>query len=421
MNVLDQPKNGAEVIVSTGYDAAATSVVLSGSEGAKLPDPSSGNYNLVWFNSTDYQRPFDDPNCEIVRVTGKSSDTLTIVRPASGNSYNGEGSSNTAKTHNTSAKVYKMVLSLTSKTINDIDTSLGSKVDKSTYDANTILIATADNTPIALTVGASTFVGRKSTGDISALSKSDALTILNVADGAQVNASGGTLTSALDLGENAGLVLDASLSADGKWSGIKEAGTAGAALTFGQLCYFNSSNKWVLAKADSITTSTNKLGICILAASGDAQPTEVLLFGKVNAAAQFPTLTVGAPVYISSTVSGAVVTTAPSSANSVTRIIGFGNTGDELFFIPSDFYNNLITSTYLMSLYVVRDIPSGTKNGSNTNFTLTNTPVSGSEMIFVNGLLMNSGSGNDYTISGSTITFAAAPLSTDTILATYWK
>ncbi len=62
------------------------------------------------------------------------------------------------------------------------------KVDKSLYDANSILIATADNTPIALTVGASTFVGRKASGDISALTASEARTVLNVADGATANA-----------------------------------------------------------------------------------------------------------------------------------------------------------------------------------------------------------------------------------------
>lgn len=46
------------------------------------------------------------------------------------------------------------------------------------FDANTMLYATTDNTPVALTVGASTFVGRKSTGDISAMSVAQALTEL---------------------------------------------------------------------------------------------------------------------------------------------------------------------------------------------------------------------------------------------------
>jgi hypothetical protein len=40
---------------------------------------------------------------------------------------------------------------------------------KSLYDANSILAATADNTPAALTVAASTVVGRASSGDIVAL------------------------------------------------------------------------------------------------------------------------------------------------------------------------------------------------------------------------------------------------------------
>jgi hypothetical protein len=71
--------------------------------------------------------------------------------------------------------------------------------------------------------------------------------------------------------------------------------------------------------------------------------------------------------------------------------------------------------------YVCREVPAGTKNGSNTAFTLANTPVAGSEMIFVGGALMNAGAGNDYTISGTAITFAVAPLSTDIVLATYWK
>jgi hypothetical protein len=79
--------------------------------------------------------------------------------------------------------------------------------------------------------------------------------------------------------------------------------------------------------------------------------------------------------------------------------------------------------TYFMSLYICREVPSGVKNGSNAIFTLANTPVSGTEMIFVNGLLMNAGAGNDYTISTATITFltGAIPISTDVILVTYWK
>ena len=54
------------------------------------------------------------------------------------------------------------------------------------FDANTILAATTNNTPAALTIAASTFVGRKAAGNISAMSASEARTILNVEDGADV-------------------------------------------------------------------------------------------------------------------------------------------------------------------------------------------------------------------------------------------
>ena len=49
---------------------------------------------------------------------------------------------------------------------------------ESVYDANTILKADADNTPIALTVDASTIVGRASTGDIAALTAAQVATIV---------------------------------------------------------------------------------------------------------------------------------------------------------------------------------------------------------------------------------------------------
>lgn len=73
------------------------------------------------------------------------------------------------------------------------------------------------------------------------------------------------------------------------------------------------------------------------------------------------------------------------------------------------------------SNFVNREVPSGNKNGSNTVYTLANTPISGSESVYLNGMLMNAGVGNDYTISSNTITFASAPVSTDVILVSYQK
>jgi phage-related tail fiber protein len=65
------------------------------------------------------------------------------------------------------------------------------------------------------------------------------------------------------------------------------------------------------------------------------------------------------------------------------------------------------------------ETPSGTVNGSNTTFTLANTPTAGSVSLYMNGMLQEAGSGNDYTISGSTITYLAAPISGDKIRANY--
>ena len=84
--------------------------------------------------------------------------------------------------------------------------------------------------------------------------------------------------------------------------------------------------------------------------------------------------------------------------------------------LVDDRFNNLGIHTR-----VYRETPSGTLNGSNPTFTLAHTPVAGTECIHVNGILMNAGSGNDYTISSATITFltGAIPISTDVILVNY--
>ena len=72
-----------------------------------------------------------------------------------------------------------------------------------------------------------------------------------------------------------------------------------------------------------------------------------------------------------------------------------------------------------------RATPTGTVNGSNTAFTIAALVLSGTEEVFKNGLLMNAGAGNDYTISygaTTTITFLTAPSSspfTDIILVNY--
>lgn len=70
---------------------------------------------------------------------------------------------------------------------------------------------------------------------------------------------------------------------------------------------------------------------------------------------------------------------------------------------------------------VIRETPSGTINGVNVTFTLANTPVAGTETLFLNGILQEPLAGNDYTISGATITMLTAPATGDRLKASYLK
>ena len=58
-------------------------------------------------------------------------------------------------------------------------------------------------------------------------------------------------------------------------------------------------------------------------------------------------------------------------------------------------------------------------NGSSVAFTLASTPVTNSVQVFLNGLLQQVGSGKDYTLSGTTVTFATAPIA-DSLLLIYY-
>lgn len=144
------------------------------------------------------------------------------------------------------------------------------------------------------------------------------------------------MTAEIDMGENAGFVLDAALSASGKYSGISLDGTAGATLTFGQLCYFQTADsRWELTDANSAAAAAgdarNMLGICVLAAAGDGSATKMLLFGKVRLSGW--SLTIGAPVYVSET-EGAITSTQPATSGNVIRIIGHAVTAESIMFAP---------------------------------------------------------------------------------------
>ena len=68
---------------------------------------------------------------------------------------------------------------------------------------------------------------------------------------------------------------------------------------------------------------------------------------------------------------------------------------------------------------IMGEEPTGLINGSNTIFTLANTPNDDTERVIHNGVSLEKGASNDYTISGGTITFNTAPDTGDKIIVDY--
>lgn len=112
-------------------------------------------------------------------------------------------------------------------------------------------------------------------------------------------------------------------------------------------------------------------------------------------------------------VATATSTPAITLSTSITGLLKGNGTAISAATLGTDYTNN--------ASFVVRETPSGSVNGSNTTFTLANTPTTGTEQVFLNGILQEPGAGNDYTISGTTITYLAAPVTGDKIRVTYMK
>lgn len=187
-------------------------------------------------------------------------------------------------------------------------------------------------------MAANTIKGRitASTGAPEDLSAANVKTILALTF---ADLAAGTMAASATFGENTALIYDAALSADGKYCGFVRTGTAGTTLAFGDLVYLQASDsRWELADADAASTSGDVLlGMCVLAANADGDTTTILLMGFIRADAAFPSLTIGAPAYVSTT-AGDIQTAQPSGTDDVIRRVGFAWTADELYFNPSSDY-----------------------------------------------------------------------------------
>lgn len=96
------------------------------------------------------------------------------------------------------------------------------------------------------------------------------------------------------------------------------------------------------------------------------------------------------------------------------KMVDYGTTGKlHCFVYIGDFVSDRLSglgggTTYqFYENQTVGNGITGTVDGTNTNFTLDNEPIAGSQMVYLNGMLQEEG--QDYTISGAVITFSEAP------------
>jgi hypothetical protein len=112
---FDPVTNFAYALIDSGITAGATTVNLV-SGGSLFPLPSiDGAFDATIWNVSDYQFSHLDPNVEIVRVTARSTNTLTVTRAQQ---------STSAVAHNSSGKTYAIALTFTKSSYDTITSAI---------------------------------------------------------------------------------------------------------------------------------------------------------------------------------------------------------------------------------------------------------------------------------------------------------
>lgn len=123
---------------------------------------------------------------------------------------------------------------VTSAIQTQLDALTSSKIDASLFDAQTILAATTDNTPTAVTVSEQRLVGRITGGNIAALTAAQIRTLINVEDGATADQSGAEIITAINATGGITLASIAGLDTDTAGDLYQTALIASVGLTAGQ-------------------------------------------------------------------------------------------------------------------------------------------------------------------------------------------
>lgn len=117
---------------------------------------------------------------------------------------------------------------------------------------------------------------------------------------------------------------------------------------------------------------------------------------------------------------GTLVYVDIGTVNAESRFFCTSNTGGTLGSTAVTYVQDT-SGTLSVSNFITEETPSGIVNGVNVTYTLAYTPSSGTLVLFLNGVRLKSGAGNDYTLSTNIISMTTPPVSGDVLIADYMK
>jgi len=157
----------------------------------------------------------------------------------------------------------------------------------------------------------------------------------------------------------------------------------------------NTKNLAASFVATAPSPATTGLSLVVTAATGTYFPT----------APFYATLT--PPASLSTPGTSEIVLVTAVSTDTLTIVRAQKSTTAKTVVAGWIITNGVYTEDVYTSSIVIGEVLGGTPNGALTTFTTSQ--LYSSVEVFKNGVRMQSGAGNDYTISGNTITFASAP------------
>lgn len=339
--------------VSGGNLAVGTnSITITGSIGSTGSRVTKGWFtqvestNIPTVGGTNLLSSITDPSFTSINLGAGGAVDTTISRSAAGiiavegvdivNTSASQTLTNKTLTSPVIETIASNTLTLGTGTFTTLTFDAGASDPVITAASGSLTVTTGDLRVTSANVGTNA-------NSVPTLSSTSTLTNKTLTSPTLTTPSAFTTGGDITLLAGTSVVLTASFVADGLYSGITRAGTAGATLAFGDLVYLAAADsRWELADADAASTSGDVLlGMCVQAAASDGSVTKILLYGNIRADAAFPALTIGAPAYVGTT-AGDIQTTQPSGTDDVIRRIGFALTADELLFNPSNDYTTHI-------------------------------------------------------------------------------